>query len=167
VGNCLIIRFWDDNWILNVGHLRNHCVQPLINVDSYVRVKGNTLMPSFWNFSLLTSKLPPHICDITKTIPASGDDNFHDVLAWLAQKMAPFSLTSAYGYLILHTRNPPSDVVSFGSGEGRRRILFFPRCIAYKSLLTYDYEIDRRGLIQTNVCPICNRAPSVSFSCYL
>jgi len=73
-----------------VGRLRNHCAELLTDVDSYVRVKDITLMPSFWNISLLTSKLPPHICDIIRTIPASDDDNFHDVLAWLGTKGSSF-----------------------------------------------------------------------------
>ena len=136
MGNCLIIRFWEDNWILNVGHLRNHCVQPLINVDSYVRFKGNTLMPSVWNFSLLTSKLPPHICDITKTIPASGDDNFHDVLAWLGTKNGSFFAHFCLRLPSVLAWSDPNQCLSYL--QQGSKCLFFMLFVIVLSLFLYS-----------------------------
>lgn len=157
VGNGNSINFCTDQWIPNVGCLRELTIRPLSQVEMGDNINHFVTASGQWDWRRISEWLPIQIVEqIKSVIPPhvlSGDDT----LAWNGSTDGSFSTSLAYNFL-LTARNLQANLLYnvIWSWKGPERVRFFLWKAARGILMTNQIR-HRRGLTNSDLCPVCQQ----------
>ena len=108
LGNGSSVSFWKDTWIPTCGQLLDHAISQVPNNILYDEVNNVTAPSGGWNWNLITTMLPAHICGKIAAIPPPSEVLGSDILIWVPSCDGNFSVKAAYN-AIAHPDNATSD----------------------------------------------------------
>ncbi|XP_025635616.1 uncharacterized protein [Arachis hypogaea] len=156
IGDGSVIKFWQHNWVPNLGSLDQHVPQVRTNYVEYssslmdfLDVSGN------WDLNKLNSWLPEDMVKKIAAISPPSPWKMPDHVAWNLSSDGSFDLKQSYQVLC---NTPPSYNGTFNlvwRWCGPERVRYFLWLVANNAILT-NAERQRRHLSTASSCPRCN-----------
>lgn len=99
LNNGMSIRFWEDNWMKNMGRLKGHALAEISEANLSKKVVDYVGEDGDWNWNSLSILLPPNIISrFHSTLPPSRDME-QDTWVWNHDKSGRYTVKSAYELL--------------------------------------------------------------------
>lgn len=162
MGNGNSISFWSDPWVPNLGRLMDSARLPISQREEGERIHHFVTASGQLNFNHFMELLPDQIVNRIKTIIPPHVSSGEDSLAWDGAVDGYFSISQAFTSL-LSSRGLLADdifnVIWKWKGPERMRFLL---CKAARGILMINEVRYRRGLTNSDLCPICHQHPETS-----
>ncbi|CAN1794997.1 Putative ribonuclease H protein At1g65750 [Linum perenne] len=147
--------FWQHRWLDSGDRLADWALGTIDNTEMNRTVAEMVTDDGNWNWSLLTSLLPPgqleHIAGMGTPNSNCGEDN----MIWGPDPQGKFSISSAYE-IITSTQNNSDETLwkRVWKWQGPNRVKHFLWLVAHNRLLT-NVERKRRHMTDEDSCRLC------------
>ncbi|KAE8655679.1 hypothetical protein F3Y22_tig00117021pilonHSYRG00176 [Hibiscus syriacus] len=163
IGNGIVVCFWDDIWISNLGPLKNHLLSPFDTVshqsfNDFINPNGE------WNIAnlaaLFDNSIVRHIVGIAPPTPEDREDK----CIWRWSPNYKFSVSSAYKTLQSNNWNTfDANWKSVWKLQVPQQIRVFIWTVLLQRLMTI-LERYKWKLTSDTTCPFCGNEESIMHS---
>lgn len=162
VGNGNSISFWSDPWVPNLGRLMDSARLPISQREEGERIHHFVTASGQLNFNHFMELLPDQIVNRIKTIIPPHVSSGEDSLAWDGAVDGYFSISQAFTSLLSSRGLLADDIFNvIWKWKGPERMHFL-LCKEARGILMINEVWYRRGLTNSDLCPICHQHPETS-----